>query len=817
MNAAVIGALLAVVAALFSPCLAWADTGSGNISSVATASLPPLPDAAPLIGLVTIDGSPVAIQAASAWILSGDRARWTRAEWHGADAPIHGVMSDGRQAFLLIGQGSGGSASAGARSEPIQRIARIERQGNALRLRSLPALPMPLSGVVGTIAGDALYIVGTDSTGASRVFRLSSPDGPDAWFAVDAWAGGGVPTSLVAQNSAIYLSLAGNGQSADRLLRWTSDTGWQSKGTAPGVILPGSARAIGQAHILYLVRGADDALALESFHTISTSWAPLPFQSTDRITSLAAWGSGFILAHDSNGSIHFEAAEVKSSPRHLALADWIVVTVYLGAMLSLGVYFYVRSKRGSTADFFVGSRSIPFWAAGVSIYATNTSSISYVATPAKAFETDWQYMTGKLVTVLGLMFVAVWVVPLLRRLNLVSVFNYLELRFNSVIRMLASALCMMMHVGARMSVVLFLPALAIATITGIDVVWSILLMGVCTIVYTTMGGMRAVVWTDFFQVIVLMGGALFAIGYVFYSLGGTTIYETAMAYDKTRMLNFSLDLTQPTVWGFALLILFDTVLTFPKDQVLMQRTLATSSDKNAGRSIWVFAAVLLPGGFIFYVIGTVLFAYYKAHPERMDPLLPIDATFPLFIAAELPTGVTGLIIAGIFAAAMGTLSSTINSVATLLSVDFYEKLAKRPTQQSSVRFAEWMSVVIGLVGIGLALLLSMYDIHSLLDLTIELAGLLGGGFAGAYTLGMFTKRANSGGVAIGIATAIVVTVTAWVLKLVHPYFYLGISILTSIVVGYCASYLFPAPTRSLEGLTILAERPTGTLNPEVDR
>jgi SSS family transporter len=482
------------------------------------------------------------------------------------------------------------------------------------------------------------------------------------------------------------------------------------------------------------------------------------------------------------------------------------------------VYFYLKAKRGSTADFFVGNRSIPFWAAGVSIYATNTSSISYVATPAKAFETDWQYMTGKLVTVVGLMFVAVWVVPLLRRLNLVSVFNYLELRFNSTIRMLASALCMAMHVGSRMSVVLFLPALAIATITGTNVVWSILLMGVCTIIYTTMGGMRAVVWTDFVQVIVLMGGALFTIGYVFHSLGGAAIFETAAAFDKTRMLNFELDLTQPTVWGFLMLILFDTVLTFPKDQVLMQRTLATSSDANAGRSIWIFAAVLLPGGLIFYIIGTVLFAYYKAHPDRLDPLLPIDATFPLFIAAELPTGVTGLIIAGIFAAAMGTLSSTINSVATLLSVDFYERFAKHPTQRSSVRFAEWMSVVIGLVGIGLALLLSLYDIHSLLDLTIELAGLLGGGFAGAYTLGMFTRRANSGGVAIGIAAAIVVTLTAWSMRLVHPYFYLGISIAVCIAVGYCASFLFPAPSRSLDGLTIRLGKDRATpLTPRIEQ
>jgi SSS family transporter len=483
-------------------------------------------------------------------------------------------------------------------------------------------------------------------------------------------------------------------------------------------------------------------------------------------------------------------------------------------MVSVGFYFYVRAKRGSTADFFVGNRSIPFWAAGVSLFAANVSSISYLATPAKAFETDWQYLTGKLVTVLGLMFVAVWVVPVLRRLNLVSSFNYLELRFNPAIRMFASALCIAMSIGSRMSIVLFLPALAIATITGVDVVWSILIMGVCTIIYTAVGGMRAVVWTDFFQVLVLMGGALFAVGFIIHSLGGVAIYESAMAYDKTRMLNFSFNLTQPTVWGFILLILCDTVLTFPKDQVLIQRTLATSSDKNAGRSVWLFAAVLVPGGFIFYVIGTVLFAYYRAHPERMDPLLPIDATFPSFIATELPPGVTGLIIAGIFAAAMGSLSGTINSVATLLSVDFYEKFARNPTQRKSVRFAEWMSVVIGFVGIGLALLLSYYDIHSLLDLTIELGGLLGGGFAGAYTLGMFTRRANSAGVAIGIAAAIVVTLLAWSMKLLHPYFYLAISILVCILVGYVASLFFPAPQRSLEGLTVRIGRDRGVLRPE---
>jgi Na+/proline symporter len=148
----------------------------------------------------------------------------------------------------------------------------------------------------------------------------------------------------------------------------------------------------------------------------------------------------------------------------------------------------------------------------------------------------------------------------------------------------------------------------------------------------------------------------------------------------------------------------------------------------------------------------------------------------------------------------------MNSVATLASVDFYEKIVKNPNPKVSVRFAEGMTVLTGLIGIGLALLLSRYDIHSLFDVSIELAGLLGGGFAGAYTLGMFTRRANWQGVAIGVAASVTLTTVAWLMKLVHPYFYLAISILICIVVGYAASWLFPPP-KLLEGLTIYADKP----------
>ncbi len=778
-----------------------ATAGAESISSVDVSELPVLGGDSAQTRIVAIDDRAVVLQPGAIRIYDANSKAWIEARWpDGLDSQVPQIVGDGRQTFALLPDSS---------TQLVSRVTQLVLNGNTPAVRPLPSLPTSLSSAVGVSTSDTLYIAGVDSSGAPQLLQLSPLNETGHWARLAAWPGGGEPTSAVSQSRALYITVRSGAGATQRLLRWSAETGWEERGTTAGAVVAGSAQAIGQAHILYLLREPGGASRLETFHTISRAWASIPYRSDGRVDSVTAIGNGVLTASAAGGGIAFANAQLASSKRGLTGLDWTIIVLYLGAMIGVGVYWYLRDRQGTASEFFLGSRTIPFWAAGVSLYATNTSSISYIAIPAKAFETDWQYMMNKLITILGLMFVAVWIVPLLRRLDLVSVFNYLEMRFHPTIRRIGSVLCMAMHVGGRMSVVLFLPALAIATITGIDVVYSILIMGVCTIVYTAMGGMRAVVWTDFVQVIVLMGGALFAIGFIFHALGSSAIYETASAFDKTKLLNFSFDLTQPTLWGFLFLILFDVVLTFPKDQVLMQRTLATDSPKAAGRSIWMFAAIMLPGGLIFYGIGTVLFAFYRAHPERLDPLLPIDATFPLFIAAELPAGLTGLIIAGIFAAAMGTLSGTINSIATLLSVDFYEKLARNPTQERTKRFAEWMTVVVGLVGIGLALLLSRLDIHSLLDLTIEMAGLLGGGFAGAYTLGMFTRRANSAGVSIGIATAIVVTLTAWWYHLVHPYFYLGISIGTCILVGYVASLFFPAPTRSLAGLTIFKDQDLG--------
>lgn len=791
---------LAGLAALMLVLLAPAH--AGNLVAVRTGSLPALPGSAPLARVMALDGRVLALTEGASWLLAADRSGWAALDWKPA-GPIAASVARASDTIILLADGS---------------AARLALDGARLRADPLAPLPLRLASLQAAALGDLVYVSGTGAGGALHLLSLDLKQG-GGWKSVPGWTGAhGRPTSMAAQNSTLLLTVAAAADGgADRLLRWRARDGWREQAPLAGTVLDGAVRATGQAHVLYLLRPLGGAAPqLWSYHTITASWARQgqlgasgATAATGTLGAATGWGNGLLWASPAaGGGTAFEFTELVTDKRLLKTLDWFIIVVYLAGMLGIGWYCYVREKRNSTADFFVGGRTIPFWAAGISLYAANTSSISYIAIPAKAFETNWQYMTNNLIAVVALTFVAVAIVPLLRRLNLMSVFHYLEIRFHPAIRMLASLICILVQIGSRMSVILLLPSLAIATITGIDVIWSILLMGGFTIAYTAMGGMKAVVWTDFVQLFVKMGGALFAIGFIIWKLDGGVVEfaKVAMAENKMKLFDFSWDLTQPTVWGFIFLVIFDVVLTFPKDQVLMQRALSTRSAPEATRSILTFAAISIPGGFIFYTIGTALFAFYKSHPERMNPLLTVDATFPLFIAAELPTGVTGLIIAGILAAAMATLSGIMNSVATLASVDFYEKLVKNPTPARSVLFAEAATVATGLIGIGAALWLSRFNSHSLFDVSIELAGLLGGGFAGAYTLGMFTRRANWQGVALGIIGSSSLTTLAWTMKLVHPYFYLPVSIMLCIVIGYLASYLFPKPSQSLAGLTIYSDK-----------
>lgn len=747
--------------------------------------------------LLVIDGHPVVATDGRAWLQDGSTG-WREVAWQ-HEGRLAGVFGDGLTAFALC---------ASSPAEPVRLVQQLGLAGGRLSARPLPPLPLALRSVRGAVRSQKLFVHGTDPAGGTHLFTLAWNGTAAAWSAHPGCDAGNSVEALVAQQDSLYAVVTPAGGHGQRLYHWAVGQPWAEVSPLPGPLVPGAARAVGQAHMLFLV-GEREAQRMVTYYTITRMWAELGRIASTGFHPAAAWGNGFLLARAGEPRLALSLVELVPNKQLLRPLDWVMIVLYLTVIASIGVYCFQRERKQSTAEFFVGSRTIPFWAAGISLYATNSSSIGYIATTAKAFATNWQYLMNNIIGALALVFVAIWIVPLLRRLELMSVFSYLDQRFHRSVRLAASAMCIMMHIGGRMSVILFLPSLAIATITGLNVIWSILIMGLVTIGYTALGGMRAVIWTDLAQVIVKVGGLVFAIGFIISKLNGgvTEFVSTAMADDKFRMLDWSFDLTKATVWAIIFLALLETVLTFPKDQVLMQRVFTTKSEKEAGRSVWVFAVLIIPGSLLFYLIGTGLYVFYHSHPERMNPLLPIDATFPLFIAAELPTGITGLMIAGLFSAAMATISSILNSVSTMVSVDFYEKIAKKPDPTFSIRLAEWVTVVAGLIGIGLAILLSRFSINSFLDVALEFAGLFGGAFGGAYTLGMFTRRANWQGVLTGMIVSFVSTFAVWSVELVHPFLYLAFAILVSIVVGYLASFFFPAPSaESLRGLTIFTPK-----------
>ncbi len=774
--------------------------GAENLVSIKNKTLPTFSGSPELIFVAS--GQPIIVQRNQLWRLDETRNEWVLITSQ-PSGKIVGAISNGQRPYLLLETNAG------------QGISRVEIYPDATvpPAKPLPPLSVPLASAKGEVLGGVLYLIGISADGTTHWMSIDLAAPLPVWNMLPAPPViASEVTSVVAQDSAVYFTVRKAEGTGDLLWRWAPVAGWSQKGTLPGSVVEGAARATGQAHLFFLVHASLAAPAphvsqLITYHTITNAFSTQGDTVGVEVRRGSSLGNGILWEHAglTPTTAEFNLSEIEGSKLLLRPLDWVMIVVYLFAIAGIGIYCYWREEKQSTSEFFVGNRTIPFWAAAVSLYVTSTSSIGYIATTAKAFATNWQYLMGNLIGVLGLVFVAIWIVPMLRRLKLVSVFDYLEQRFHPLVRMMASAMCIVLHLGGRMSIILFLPSLAIATITGFDMVWSILIMGLVTIGYTALGGMRAVIWTDFLQLIVKVGGLVFALIFIWYKLDGGLggIVATAEAADKMKMLDWSFDLTKATVWGFVFVVLMETVLTFPKDQVLMQRVFTTKSDKEAGKSVWLFAAIIIPGAWLFYLIGTGLWVFYQNHPERMNPLLSVDATFPLFIAAELPAGVTGLMIAGIFAASMATCSSIMNSVATMVSVDFYERLAKNPTQVVSIRLAEFVTVVAGVIGISLALILSRYNIGSYLDVALEMYGLLGGGFGGAYTLGMFSRRANWQGVLIGMFASIVLTFAAWSVNLVHPFVYLGIAILISIVFGYIGSLFFPPPApESLEGLII---------------
>ena len=476
--------------------------------------------------------------------------------------------------------------------------------------------------------------------------------------------------------------------------------------------------------------------------------------------------------------------------------DYTIVAVYLLLVVWMGGRF--SSGQKSLKEFFLGSRNIPWWAAACSGIATMVSAIGYLGGPGQAFASDWTYLQARAAWPIAIFITCVLFLPFFYKLELYTAYEYLEKRFDLKTRLLAGVIFILLKCFYA-AIAIYAPALIVAEMTGLPFVWIVMGVGVLTTFYTTLGGMRAVIWTDTVQFLVLFGGVIVAYFAVVEGVEGgfSEIVAVAESEGKLRFLDWSTSFTTEfTVWGGLIGGTFFLLSQYAVDQAELQRFLTTSSVRNSRRAListMVFTSLY---GIIVFFIGSALFVFYMQHPEQGGIGINPDRAFPKFIVEQFPTGLRGLLIAGVFAAGMSTVSSVLNSLATVAVRDFYEPLFRT---EGSVKLARWATLVFGIT----ATVLSLYaeSFGTILVGSGKIRNFFGGSLIGVFLLGMLVPRVNGTGAFLGMVVSFGATAALSYLTNVSWMWYGAFATVVSFVVGLGYSYGTERPAdKQLDGL-----------------
>ena len=520
-------------------------------------------------------------------------------------------------------------------------------------------------------------------------------------------------------------------------------------------------------------------------------------------TTAVQWGNSIIIpTGESSPGIRTKNIWKIDLPRqneNFGTANWIVMVSYMGVLIGIGIYF--SRKNNSAEDYFLAGRRVVWWAAGLSIFSTMLSAITYLSIPAKAYATNWTWFIFNMTIPVMAPLIIYCFLPFYRRLGITSIYEYLEMRFSTGLRKLGSASFAIFQL-ARMGIVILLPALALSSVTGWDVIYCIITMGVLSTIYTVLGGIEAVIWTDVIQTIVLVGGALVAFFVIVGEVDGgfSAIIETASGQGKFEMVNtdFSFVSGIDTIWVIIIGGIFAQILSYGTDQAVVQRYLTTPTEKEAAKAIWTNSALSVPLSVLFFGVGTALFVYFQQQPSNLEPISKIDQIFPHFILHQMPAGLAGLVIAGVFAAAMSSLDSSMHSIATAFTTDF---LSKNRDSESLLKLAKRITVVLGVLGTVSAIYIASQDSKNLWDTLMGYVGLILGTLGGLFTLAIFTNRTASVHAWTGVIVAAAVLYYVKFHTDAHPLIIGAVGTVTCFLSGWIASLIIPAQTKNLDGLT----------------
>ncbi|WP_168566350.1 sodium:solute symporter family transporter [Crateriforma spongiae] len=727
-------------------------------------------------------------------------------------------------------------------------LLRWDPDTEAIDVTSFPKLPQPCAYSTATVIDDVIYLAGGQSgqsldTAMANFWSLdlshrSSGDGW-RWTQHQVWPGPGRAFNLTVRqhngyNDCVYV-ISGRRQDGDpndpediEFLRdvweYNPSTGhWRQRADAPRCVMAGTGIGVGQSHVMVL-GGATGELFFQAdelkddhpgfirqalaYHTITDTWVPAGETPINQVTTTAVrWGDAIVVP---SGEIRprvrtprvFRVSVGRSTVRFGAV-NYIVLFGYLALMVGIGLYFARKNK--STEDYFRGGKQIPWWAAGCSIFATMLSSLTFTGIPSKSFAQDWVYAIGNLMIPVVAVIAVYIAMPFFRGIDATSAYEYLEKRFSRSVRLFGSASFTLFHLF-RMAVVMSLTGLALSVATPLTPTQSVLLMGVLSIVYCTMGGIEAVIWTDTIQTVVLLGGAMLAVVLLIAGVDGgvSGFWSVTTEADKFKLANFHWDITssQVALWVVVVGAFAQNISSYTADQAVVQRYMTTADTRLAARSIWTNAVLTIPATILFFGIGTALFAFYQSHPQKLDPTITTDQVFPLFIAREMPVGFAGLIVAGIFAAAQSTVSTSMNSTATAVVTDFMRPRQFCRSEAGYLAAARWCTFLIGVVGTLLAMVFVDPEIKSLFDTFLRVIGVFMGVLGGLFVLGALTRRANAIGAMIGALVGATVMFCLWKFTQVNGFLYTATGITSCVVVGMLSSLVFQRPVQDLTGLTI---------------
>ncbi len=488
--------------------------------------------------------------------------------------------------------------------------------------------------------------------------------------------------------------------------------------------------------------------------------------------------------------------------------DIIVFFVYIIGIALFGGSFFKKDR--SSSSYTLGDNNIPGWVVTMSIFATFVSSISYLALPGNAFLSNWNAFAFSLSLPIASLIAAKFFVPLYRKINSPSAYTYMEQRFGPWARIYVS-LCYLLTQLMRIGTILYLLALTLNAITGWDIATIIIFTGLIVGIYSMLGGISAVLWTDAIQGIILIVGAIVCVFYIVLQMpeGPSQIFDIANADGKFSLGSLSLSLSEPTFWVVLVYGIFINLQNYGVDQNYVQRYMASKSDKEAKRSALIGGLMYVPISALFLFIGTALFAYYHSVSElplELQDVNKSDRVFPYFIVNVLPAGLSGLLVASIFAAGMSTISTSFNSSATVFLTDYYNKYFKKTaSDKEGMRVLYISSAIISIIGIGIGI--AMINVKSALDAWWKLASIFSGGMLGLFLLGVLSTSKNVVGAIAGVVAGLIVIVWLSLSDVLasdgagnpfHTYLTIVFGTMAIFLVGFLVSFFVKSDTKTTE-------------------